>query len=97
VGLELYGMDALLRSLSVYPQYQGKGIGAQLLNSIIAQAIERNIEKLFLLTTDSDSYFERFHFTTINRDDVPMGIKESVEFQSACPSTAICMTKKLDV
>jgi N-acetylglutamate synthase-like GNAT family acetyltransferase len=97
VGLELYGKDALLRSLSVNPKYQGKSIGTQLLRSIITQAKENKIKNLFLLTTTAEFYFKRHQFTRVNRVDVPTDIKESVEFRSACPSSAICMMKKLDM
>ena len=95
VGLEIYGKDALLRSLSIHPQYQGKGIGTQLLNSIITQAREMNISNLFLLTTTADRFFEKHHFTWISRENTPVSVGESVEFQSLCPSTAICMTRKM--
>ena len=97
IGLEVYGQDALLRSLSVHPQHQGKGIGSHLLSSIIENAKMMNIKNLFLLTTTADMFFERHHFTGINRDAVSGGVKESVEFRSVCPSTAICMTRNLDI
>jgi amino-acid N-acetyltransferase len=96
IGFEVYGKDALLRSLSVHPQYQGKGVGSHLLNSIITQAKKKNIKRLFLLTTTADKFFETHHFIRINRDDASDSVKESMEFQSLCPSTAICMTKDLD-
>jgi amino-acid N-acetyltransferase len=95
VGLEIYGKYALLRSLSIHPQYQCKGIGTQLLNSIIAQAREMNIANLFLLTTTADSFFEKHHFTRISRENAPVSVRKSVEFKSACPSTAICLTRKM--
>jgi amino-acid N-acetyltransferase len=95
VGLELYGHNALLRSLSIDPQYQSKGVGTQLLNLISTLASARDVERLFLLTTTADSYFDRHHFTRISRDYVPMSVKESIEFQSACPSTAVCMVRNM--
>lgn len=96
IGLEVYGKDALLRSLSVHPKHQGKGVGSQLLNSIIIQAKKENIKSLFLLTTTADKFFKKHHFTRINREDASRGVKESPEFKSICPSTATCMTKSLD-
>lgn len=97
VGLELYGKNALLRSLSIHPQYQKHGIGSQLLNSIIQHAKMMESKVLFLLTTTAEGFFEKYHFHSISRDNVPLGIKESIEFKSACPSTASCMIRKLDI
>ena len=96
IGLEVYGKDGLLRSLSVHPQYQRKGVGSHLLNSSIKHAKGKNIENLFLLTTTADRFFEKHQFIRINRNDASDSVKESVEFQRLCPSIAICMTKNLD-
>ena len=96
VGLELYGKHALLRSLSVHFQYQGKGIGTQLLNSIIRQAKDMDIRNLYLLTTTASEFFDKQNFMRISRNDAPDVIKASLEFSNICPSTAICMTRNLE-
>jgi amino-acid N-acetyltransferase len=97
VGLELYGKNALLRSLAVHPQYQNQGIGSKLLYSIIQNAKLMEIKDLFLFTTTAEGYFKKHNFSSVSRDDVPIDIKESLEISNACPSTAICMNRKLSI
>jgi amino-acid N-acetyltransferase len=96
VGLELYGEFGLLRSLAVESSYRNKKIGKQLYNQIAMYAIQRKIEKLYLLTTTAATYFIKLGFKEIDRNKVPIGIQSTNEFQNLCPSTAICMMKKLE-
>jgi N-acetylglutamate synthase-like GNAT family acetyltransferase len=46
---------------------------------------------VYLLTTTAESYFPRFGFVTVPRAAVPEGVRTSIEFRSACPSTATAM------
>jgi amino-acid N-acetyltransferase len=48
-----------------------------------------------LLTTTAERYFPRFGFERVDRKDVPESVRASVEFTSACPSSAIVMRKSL--
>jgi amino-acid N-acetyltransferase len=50
---------------------------------------------VFLLTTTAERFFPRFGFEEIARDEVPASVQASVEFQSACPASAIVMRKRL--
>jgi amino-acid N-acetyltransferase len=93
--LEMYADGALLRSVAVDPALQGSGLGAQLTGTAIARAIELRVPALYLLTTTAERFFPRFGFAPITRDDVPAGVRESVEFRSACPASAIVMRKEL--
>ena len=93
--LEMYADGALLRSVAVDPALQGSGLGAQLTSTAIARAIELRVPALYLLTTTAERFFPRFGFAPIARDDVPAGLRESVEFRSACPASAIVMKKSL--
>jgi amino-acid N-acetyltransferase len=51
---------------------------------------------VFLLTTTAERFFPRFGFEPIARDEVPASVLASVEFQSACPESAIVMRKRLE-
>ena len=95
VALELYDGGALLRSLTVAPGIQGQGVGRLLTESIVRLARERGIHDVFLLTTTASAYFPRFGFEQVARDDVPQSVRESIEFKSACPSSAIAMRARL--
>jgi amino-acid N-acetyltransferase len=93
--LEIYADGALLRSVAVDPSLQGSGLGADLTNTAIARAGELGVPALYLLTTTAERFFPRFGFSPITRDDVPAGVRDSVEFRSACPASAIVMRKML--
>ena len=54
-----------------------------------------DLPDVYLLTTTAEQFFPKWGFVQIPRDDVPAGVQQSVEFQSACPSTAIVMRATL--
>lgn len=93
VGLEPYGQFGLLRSVAV--KERKAGLGTALVEGMIGYAQASGIKQLILLTTTASEYFPRFGFRTINRKDVPETVKQSVEFQSACPDTAVVMALDL--
>src|SRR5262245_37530502 len=95
-ALELYPDGALLRSVAVAPALQGQGLGAELTAAALALARDLHVGAIYLLTTTAKGYFPRFGFEPVTRDDVPPGVKGSVEFTSACPSSATVMRKSLD-
>jgi amino-acid N-acetyltransferase len=97
VALERYAEGALLRSVAVDPQFQGAGLGRRLTEAAIARAAEAGVPALYLLTTTAERFFPRFGFATISRDHVPSSLLQSVEFRSACPSSAVVMRKVLEL
>ncbi|MFX0185984.1 MAG: arsenic resistance N-acetyltransferase ArsN2 [Candidatus Hodarchaeota archaeon] len=90
-GIEIYETVGLLRSVAVHPNYQGKNIGNALIRQILLNAQNREVEEIFLLTETAEKYFLRFGFKKINREDVKNRIKETQEFKSLCPASAISM------
>jgi amino-acid N-acetyltransferase len=94
-SLELYADGALLRSLAVDPARQGHRLGHQLIEAALRLAETRGAGRVFLLTTTAERFFPRFGFEEIARDEVPASVQASVEFQSACPASAIVMRKRL--
>jgi amino-acid N-acetyltransferase len=88
-GYEHYGADGLLRSVAV--RKQGQGLGMELVRRTIELARRSGITQLALLTTTAENFFPRFGFTRVNRDELSPLIKNSQEFQDACPDTAIAM------
>jgi amino-acid N-acetyltransferase len=94
-GLELYAGGALLRSVAVEPDRQGNRLGHQLTDAALRLATTHGADTVFLLTTTADRFFPKFGFEQIARDEVPPSVRGSVEFQSACPTTAIVMRKQL--
>lgn len=94
-ALEVYPDGALLRSVAVDPAVQGRGVGRRLTQAAMDLARERSVQTLYLLTTTAEAFFPKFGFSRITRDAVPPGVRQSVEFGSACPSTAVVMCKHL--
>ena len=93
IGLECYGADALLRSAVVHPGLRGTGLGARLVDAVIALAGRRGIDVLWLLTTTAERWFPRFGFEVVARTDVPVPVQASLEFRGACPSSATVMRR----
>ncbi len=94
-GLEVYADGALLRSVVVDASARGEGLGGRLTEGALALARASGVPDVFLLTTTAEGFFPRFGFERIARDDVPESVRESVEFQSACPASATVMRKRL--
>jgi amino-acid N-acetyltransferase len=94
-ALEVYGEGALLRSVAVAPALQRHGLGHELTNAAFQLARTVGAPAVYLLTTTAERYFPRFGFERIDRTQVPETVKASVEFTSACPSSATVMRKLL--
>jgi amino-acid N-acetyltransferase len=95
VGLELYGASALLRSAAVEESWRGCGVGRTLIDRALEIARDRGIADVFLLTMTAEHYFPRFGFSCVSRESVTPEIQGSVEFQEACPASAVVMRKWL--
>jgi amino-acid N-acetyltransferase len=94
-ALELYADGALLRSVAVEPRRQGAQLGHRLTDAALRLATTHGANTVFLLTTTAERFFPRFGFEPIGREQVPASVRESVEFQSACPASAIVMRKQI--
>jgi amino-acid N-acetyltransferase len=94
-GLQLCCDDALLRSVAVAPQARSSGVGRAIVTRLIADAEARGLRALYLLTETAERYFPTFGFTKITRGDVPPAVKATEEFTSACPESAIVMSRPL--
>jgi amino-acid N-acetyltransferase len=94
-ALEVYGREALLRSVAVEKLERGKGLGQQLTNAALDLARQHKVKTVFLLTETADGFFSRFGFQRTSRSQVPSTIQQSVEFTSACPISALVMMLSL--
>ena len=95
IGLELYEKIGLLRSFAVDEEYRSKGVGSQLVNFIEDFAKQNGIKEIVLLTTTAAEYFTKRNYQAIHRENIPGEIKNSSEFKSTCPSSAVVMKKLL--
>ena len=95
-ALEIYGPAALLRSVAVDAGWQARGLGAELVEKAIRLAQSRAVREMFLLTTTAAEYFERHGFVRCARDDAPAAMKQSLEFTTICPASAVCMRRTVE-
>lgn len=79
-GLEIYGTAALLRSVAVRPDHQGRGLARTLVDRLFDRARRDRVRSLYLLTTTAAPYFQRFGFAPISRDEVAAPVRASREF-----------------
>ena len=94
-ALEVYADGALLRSVAVAPGLRGQGLGHDLTAAALSKAGELCVPAVYLLTTTAERFFPKFGFARIERSDVPASVQTSLEFVSACPSSATVMRKTL--
>jgi amino-acid N-acetyltransferase len=94
-ALETYEDGVLLRSVAVAPPLQRHGVGRELIGAALRLASDLHAPAVYLLTTTADQYFPKFGFERITRADVPPSVQASVEYTSACPSSAVVMRRAL--
>lgn len=95
-GLEVHGPDGLLRSVAVDADYRGQGIAARLVGAALERARLVPLRSVFLLTTTAADYFARLGFAACPREQAPAAVRESWEFRTGCPATAVLMIRPLD-
>ena len=96
VGVEQCCGYGLLRSTAVDAAWRSRGLGRQLVERAIAGAESKGLQALYLLTTTAERYFPSFGFSVTTRDQVPEVVRDTVEFRSACPASAVVMVRPLD-
>ena len=53
------------------------------------------MQNLYLLTETASEYFKKLGFVEITRDEAPDEIKNTKQFSSLCPASAIVMRKTI--
>ena len=95
VGVEQCCGYGLLRSTAVDASWRSRGLGRQLVERAIAGAESKGLQALYLLTTTAEHYFPSFGFAVTTRDEVPAAVRDTVEFTSACPASAVVMVRPM--
>lgn len=88
-GFEIYGDDALLRSIVVPEASRGKGYGRILTEAILRQIGENGGTRAFLLTTSAADFFVHLGFRSIDRAEAPTTILATRQASSICTSAAL--------
>lgn len=97
VGLELYGQEALLRSLSVDREARGRGCARALVAQAEQYALQRGVRRIYLLTTTAADFFARLGYKSLGRDEAPDAIRATSEFAALCPVSSVLMTKEMSM
>jgi amino-acid N-acetyltransferase len=95
VGLELFGVDAFLRSLVVAAEQRSAGLGTALVEHAERYARAADARSLFLLTTTVPGFFARLGYVAADRAAAPATIRGTQQFAGLCPTSATFMVKKL--
>jgi amino-acid N-acetyltransferase len=95
IGLELFGSDALLRSLAVEPAARDSGLGSALVAHAEGYARSQGVKTMYLLTTTAEEFFALRGYRRIARSVVSTTIQGTREFTQLCPDSSSLMTKAL--
>jgi len=95
-GLEVHGEDGLLRSVAVERQYRGQGLAAALVAAALERARIVPLRAVYLLTTTARAYFARHGFAECAREEAPRALRDSWEFRTGCPQTAVLMKRPVE-
>jgi amino-acid N-acetyltransferase len=93
VGLELYGADALLRSLTVTPATRSNGLGSALIEHAENYARSQGVRAIYLLTNSAEVFFAQRGYLRIARAAVSEAIQGTQEFTQLCPESSALMAK----
>lgn len=92
IGAEVYGGDALLRSLVVAPACRKRGLGGRLVDALESAAEGWGVERWWLLTATAERFFAARGFVVVPRASAPPAIRATSRFDGHCAS-AVCMTR----
>ncbi|EIJ43859.1 acetyltransferase, N-acetylglutamate synthase [Beggiatoa alba B18LD] len=95
IGLEEWGDIGLLRSLAVRFPHRNNDLASELVDMAELYAKDQKLKALYLLTTTAVAFFSKRHYQLITRENFPEVLKQTAEFHSLCPATAVCMWKPL--
>jgi amino-acid N-acetyltransferase len=95
VGVEMCGVDALVRSLVVSPEHRSAGLGQTLVAHAESHAWEQGARAIYCLTTTAEAFFRRRGYVDADRDRAPAAVRETREFSAICPASSTFLVKKL--
>ena len=94
-AIEPYDGAALLRSVAVATDQRGTGVGTSLVHAVEDLARDGGATSLILLTETAEPWFARLGYAPIDRSSVPPDVAGSIEFVTACSTTAVAMRRSL--
>ena len=95
VAVEYDFDNALLRSLSVKKDKTGEGLGGRLVDFIEDYVSQQGVINIYILTNTASKFFQKRGYETVPRENAPEFIRNTSEFSSVCPASAVFMKKEL--
>jgi amino-acid N-acetyltransferase len=95
VGVELFGIEGLLRSLAVVDEMRGQGHAGALVAHVESFAKKNGVHSLFLLTNTANQFFAHLGYQPIPRSQAPASIRHTAQFAGLCAASADFMAKTL--
>jgi len=94
-GLEIYGAEALLRSVVTLPEKRRCGHGRAVVAALEGEAARAACRTIYLLTSEAQGFFARLGYARCARASVPPAICATRQFATLCPASATVMVKRL--
>jgi arsenate reductase len=92
-GLELYGHEGQVRSITVDWTRRTAGLGTRLHDRLLHEAALSGVEKLYVITATAEDFFARHGYSRVKLDAVPAEIRASEEFRMHAPASAATMSR----
>ena len=73
---------AAIWDVVVHPDYRGCGLGRKLVETVLTHPLVNKVERVYLTTTNQQSFYERIGFQTNNTTTMVLYNNESVDFGS---------------
>ena len=94
-GLEGEVPDQMIRSVAVAPGLRHRGFGHAIVPRLIEQARTEGAERLWLLTTSAQEFFEDLGWKVVDRQDAPEVVSRTRLFCELCLPEAALMLRVL--
>jgi amino-acid N-acetyltransferase len=96
-GIEIFGQDALLRSLVTLPPVRRRGIGTAMVAKMETEARARGASAIYLVADGNTAFFAKLGYAPCGRDGVPTAIAASAQFVRLCSASvsATAMAKQV--
>lgn len=88
-GLEIYGVDVLLRSAVVLPEARGHGFGRAIVEALLARAYVDGARRAWLLTLTAEQFFTQLGFVQAERAEAPKSILATKQATALCVSAPL--------
>jgi len=94
-GLQVFGDQALLRSVVTLPPVRKRGIGSAIVTVLETEARAFNCRVMWAVTASAASFFTQLGYRACERDEAPDAVRGSGEFTRPGTASEICLTKRL--